>query len=63
MKKRKIMTVISALCIAFSLCGAGWFNHTKVVIDTEKNRVYQYCTADTLISAFTQDGKEAKKIY
>lgn len=63
MNKRKILTVISAFCIAFSLCGAGWFNRTKVVIDTEKNRVYQYCTVDILISAFTQDSKEAKKIY
>ncbi len=63
MNKRKILTVISAFYIAFLLCGAGWFNRTKVVIDTEKNRVYQYCTVDTLISAFTQDDKEARKTY
>ena len=63
MDKKKILIVISAICICFSLCGAGWFNRTKVVIDTENNRVYQYCTVDELISVFTQDGKDAKETY
>ncbi len=63
MDKRKIMIVISVFCAWLFLCGAGWFNRTKVVIDTENNRVYQYCTVDTLISAFTQNYTEAKKTY
>lgn len=63
MKKKKFLVVILVLCVCFSLCGAGWFNNTKVVIDTENNAVYQYCTADTIISAFVKDSKVARKDY
>lgn len=61
-KKRK-MTVIALLCACFVLCGAGWFNSTKVIIDTESNLVYKYCTADTMISNFVKDNKVATREY
>ena len=63
MNKRKLLIAITALGVWITLCGAGWFNRTKVVIDTENNRVYQYCTVDTLISAFMQDSKAARNTY
>lgn len=51
LKKRKI-AVIMALCACLTLCGAGWFDSTKVVIDTENNHIYQYCTADDMVAVF-----------
>ncbi len=63
MRKRKITAVLLAVCICLSLCGAGWFDTAKVVVDTENNKVYQYLTADEIVSAFAADSKAAKTEY
>ena len=60
---KKILIAILVICASFVLCGASWFNDTKVVIDTENNQVYQYYTVDTILSEFTNDSKEARKKY
>lgn len=61
--KKKIAAVLLVLCMCLSLCGAGWFDNTKVTVDTESNPVYQYCTADELISEFVTNSKAAKTKY
>ena len=60
---KRILAVVLVICASFFLCGASWFNKTKVVIDTENNYVYKYCTADTMLSEFKNNRKEAKKKY
>ena len=60
---KRIVIAILVICVSFILCGAGWFNNTKVVIDTENNYVYKYYTADTILSEFTKNNKEARKKY
>ena len=62
MKKRRI-AVLLIFCACLTLCGAGWFNTTKVVIDTESNYVYEQCTADEIISEFAANSKAAKETY
>lgn len=51
LRKRK-MAVIWALCACLTLCGAGWFDSTRVVIDTENNPVYQYYASDDVVAVF-----------
>lgn len=63
MRKKRIAIIIMALCLCLFLCGAGLFNTTKVLIDTENNCVYDYCTADEIIAAFTANSKAAKEKY
>lgn len=63
MRKNRVIAVILVLCTCFSLCGAGWFNKAKVIIDTENNPVYQYCRADAVISDFVKDHQAARKQY
>lgn len=63
MIKEKIPAVMLALCVWAVLCGAGWFDRTRVVIDTENQHVYKYCTADEMILAFLNDQKAAKENY
>ena len=63
MKRKRILIAISIICLCFSLCGAGWFNNVKVVIDTEENIIYKYYTVDEIILAFTENDKEAKNQY
>ncbi len=63
MLKRKITAVLLAFCICLSLCGAGWFEPVRVVVDTENNPLYQYRTADEIISEFVADSKAAKNNY
>ena len=48
MKRRLTVVLLMVFCLA--LCGAGWWNKTKVVIDTESNRVYRYCVAEDVIT-------------
>ena len=60
---KKILIAILVICASVVLCGAGWFNDTKVVIDTENNQVYQYYTADKILSEFTNDSKEGKTVH
>ena len=63
MIRKKIFIVILILCTCAGLCGADWFKETKVMIDTEKDHVYKYCTADEIISEFMADHKGAKETY
>lgn len=63
MGKKKIWTVLIVICACFSLCGMGWFGSVKVVMDTESNKIYRYCTADTVLSDFAKDSKGAKARY
>ena len=63
MQKRKIIAVILAFCTCLTLCGAGWFDTNKVVVDVENNPVYQYHTADEIISEFAANSKAAKSKY
>ncbi len=63
MGKKRVLAILLICCACMTLCGASWFNTTKVVVDTENNRVYQYRTADEIISEFTANGKAAKTKY
>nr|WP_197029555.1 hypothetical protein [Butyrivibrio sp. AE3004] len=44
------------------LCGA-LFAKPDVILDTEKNALYQYTSAEAIISAFESDPKKAKEKY
>ena len=63
MQKKRTFIVILALCACLSLCGAGLFDFTKVVIDVANNYVYEYCTADEVLSEFATNSKTAKNKY
>lgn len=63
MQKKRRMAVILALCACLTLCGAGWFDTTKVTIDTENNPVYQCCTADDIVTVFDINENIAKEKY
>lgn len=63
MLKRRITAVLLAFCTCLSLCGASWFDGAKVVVDTENNQVYQYRTADEVVSEFAANSKNAKNKY
>lgn len=63
MRKKRILAILLICCACMTLCGAGWFDTTKVVVDTENNKVYQYRTADEIISEFTANSKAAKAKY
>ena len=63
MNKKRITAIIMALCVCLSFCGAGWFDGTKVMVDTENNKVYQYRTADEIVSEFAANSKAAKTKY
>lgn len=52
MGKKKKTVILLALCACLTLCGAGWFDSSKVMMDTEKNPVYEYCTADQMMTDF-----------
>jgi len=63
MRKKKVLAVLLAIFACISLCGAGWFGGSKVVVDTENNLVYQYRTADEIVSEFKSNQKAAKSKY
>lgn len=63
MNKNRITAILITLCMCLSFIGAGWFSGAKVVVDTEENKVYQYRTADEIISEFKADSKAAKEKY
>ena len=63
MLKKRISVILVVLCMCLLLSGAGWFNTTKVVIDTEENYVYKFYMADDIISEFVADSKAAKTKY
>lgn len=63
MIKNRVIAVITVLCACLTLSGAGWFNTTKVTVDTENNYVYELCTAQEILSEFAANGKVAKEKY
>ena len=63
MKKHKITAILMTLCMWFSFLGASWFSGTKVTVDTENNKLYQYRTADEIVLAFQANRKTAKANY
>ena len=63
MGKKRFFMVALTLWTCLTLCGAGWFGDTKVAIDTEANKVYQYVSASDLIIDFIKDEKAATKEY
>ena len=63
MNKNRITAILITLCMCLSFIGAGWFSGVSVVVDTEENKVYQYCTADEIISEFKAGNKAAKEKY
>jgi len=63
MIKKRMTAILMTLCICLSFIGAGWFDGAKVVVDTENNKVYQYRTADEIVSGFILNSKTAKAKY
>lgn len=63
MNRNRIKAILITVCMCLSFIGAGWFSGAKVVVDTEENKVYQYHTADEIISEFKADSKAAKAKY
>jgi len=63
MVKKRITASIAMFFACLILCGAGWFNTTKVTVDTENNYVYEQCTADEVLSQFATNSKTAKTKY
>ena len=63
MKINKWIAVALVLFACLSMCGAGLFGGTTVTVDTENNKVYQYCTADDIISEFKANKETAKEKY
>lgn len=62
MMKKRMISLLLVIGIWVQICGFS-FSKTTVAIDTEKNRVYQYVTVDTVMEAFTSDEVKAKKEY
>ncbi len=63
MNRKKITAILMTLCMWLSFLGAGWFSGTKVTVDTENNKVYQYRTADEIVLEFKANSKAAKAKY
>ena len=63
MIRKRMTAILMTLCICLSFVGAGWFDGAKVVVDTENNKVYQYRTADEIVSGFILNSKAAKTKY
>ena len=63
MNRNKFTAILMTLCIWLSFLGAGWFSGTKVTVDTENNMLYQYRTADEIVSEFKSNSKTAKAKY
>lgn len=63
MNRTKFTAIAMTLCLWLSFIGAGWFSGTKVTVDTQNNKVYQYRTADEIVSDFKANNKAAKTKY
>lgn len=63
MNRTKFTAIAMTLCLWLSFIGAGWFSGTKVTVDTQNNKVYQYRTADEIVSDFKANSKAAKTKY
>lgn len=63
MNRNRFSAILMTLCMFLSFIGAGWFDGAKVTVDTENNKVYQYRTADDIVSEFKENPKAAKLKY
>ena len=63
MIRKRMTAILMTLCMYLSFIGAGWFGGTKVTVDTESNKVYQYRTADEIVLEFKANSKAAKAKY
>lgn len=63
MNRKRMTAILMTLCMCLSFIGAGWFDGAKVTVDTENNKVYQYRTADEIVSEFKAAPKAAKTKY
>lgn len=63
MRKKRLCIATLALCACLSLCGAGWLDSTKVAIDTENNRVYEYAAAENIIFDYIRDKEQTTLEY
>ena len=62
MKKRRILCLALTFCILF-LCGFGFWNKTELTLDTEARRIYECCSADSVIRYFLANRDAAKEKY
>ena len=63
MNRKRLTAIFMTICMCLSFIGAGWFDGAKVTVDTENNKVYQYRTADEIVSEFKAAPKSAKAKY
>ncbi|HAG70049.1 MAG TPA: hypothetical protein DCL38_08750 [Lachnospiraceae bacterium] len=62
MKSRAAASILLMLPVMLLLCGF-LFNTVTVMVDTEKNQVYEYASADDILSDFGRDQDAAEKKY
>lgn len=61
-KLKNAVLIVFLAALGSVLCGALW-SRPSVVIDTEKNIVYEYITAETLVNDFSEDSGKAESRY
>ncbi|MBQ9503669.1 MAG: hypothetical protein IJU93_01525, partial [Lachnospiraceae bacterium] len=64
MKGRKVISLWLLLPVVLLLCGF-FFDKPTVLVDTDRNRVYEYIRADQILSDFSdnEEGTRDKYIY
>lgn len=62
MKTKGVLPIILVVPIILLLCGFS-FKNVTVVVDTEKNQVYEYKSADDVLNDFAKDPVAAKNKY
>ena len=63
MKQKKYVVLIVSFMMIFTLCGFLFGGSFTETVNTDKNRVYQYVSAETISSDFVDDTDAAKKKY
>ena len=62
MKKKRLFSLLPVLPMLLLLCGFSFYN-TTVMIDTQKNPVYEFIYADDILSDFAGDAYSAESRY
>lgn len=62
MKARRLFSLLLIIPMMLLLCGLS-FDNVTVMVDTEKNHVYEYITADDLLADFAKDKDTAADKY
>ena len=62
MKTKRIVSLLTLFPVMLFLCGS-LFNTVTVMVDTEKNHVYECTSADEMLSEFAEDLAAAEKKY